>query len=294
MITPQLNLVGQAPATPVTVGICADDYGLTPAIGEAVRALLAAGRISATSAMTPAAHWPDEGRLLRTGVPGSIGLHFTLTDLAPLIPMPRLAPGGRFPSLPSLMARAFARTIDRAEIAAELNAQLDCFEQVLGRPPDHLDGHHHVHQLPMIADVVLETITRRFGTRLLVRYCDEPLAAVRARAVAWPRAALIAQLGRRFARRGRGAGLRGNRRFSGVRSFAPDEDVARHFEAQFKHATPGLWIMCHPGAHANPAPADDPIAKAREGEFGFLMSDQFVDLLARHRVRVGTLAETSA
>ncbi|MDA0674914.1 MAG: hypothetical protein O3A88_00855 [Proteobacteria bacterium] len=79
-----------------------------------------------------------------------------------------------------------------------------------------------------------------------------------------------------------------------MRSFAPDEDVVRHFEAQFKHAAPGLWIMCHPGMPANPAPADDPIAKVREGEFRFLMSDQFMDLLTRHQVRVGTLAEASA
>ena len=73
MIMPQSNLGERAPAAPVAVGICADDYGLTPAIGEAVRALLTAGRISATSAMTLADHWPDEGRLLRPDGPGSIG-----------------------------------------------------------------------------------------------------------------------------------------------------------------------------------------------------------------------------
>lgn len=283
---------------PLPVSFCADDYGLTPSIGEAVRALLTAGRISATSAMTGAAHWPSEGAMLRA-LPqqGSVGLHFTLTDLAPITRMARLAPDGRLPSLSALMAKAYLGRLDAREIRRELDAQLDSFERVMGRPPDHLDGHHHVHQLPVVADVVLDVAIRRLGGAILLRYCDEPLRAVIARPMARPRALLIALIGSRFARRARALGIVGNQRFRGVRDFTPGEDVARHFAEQVRAPEPGLWIMCHPGAAPpEPAPEDIPedmIAALREGEYRFLMSDAFPALLARTGLRIGTPRETA-
>ncbi|MCA1689011.1 MAG: ChbG/HpnK family deacetylase, partial [Actinobacteria bacterium] len=36
-------------------------------------------------------------------------------------------------------------------VLAELQAQVDAFEYLMGRPPTHLDSHHHVHRRPEIA-----------------------------------------------------------------------------------------------------------------------------------------------
>ena len=77
----------------VPVVVCADDYGMSPAIGGAIRELLAKGRLSATSCMTPAMAWPAEGPLLKPLRPKiGVGLHFTLTELSPITRMPDLAP----------------------------------------------------------------------------------------------------------------------------------------------------------------------------------------------------------
>jgi chitin disaccharide deacetylase len=38
----------------------------------------------------------------------------------------------------------------------ELTRQLDAFEALMGRPPTHLDSHHHVHRRPLIAPIARE------------------------------------------------------------------------------------------------------------------------------------------
>ena len=92
-----------------------------------------------------------------------IGLHFTLTQLAPIEPMPRLAPDGRFPSRGRLYAQAYLRSVDLTEIEAEFRRQIDAFTGATGRVPDFIDGHHHVHQLPGIRDVVARVWGKREG-----------------------------------------------------------------------------------------------------------------------------------
>ena len=45
--------------------LCADDYGLAPGVGRAIRNLIERGRLSATSCMTAGRFWPEEARLLQ-------------------------------------------------------------------------------------------------------------------------------------------------------------------------------------------------------------------------------------
>jgi chitin disaccharide deacetylase len=46
--------------------------------------------------------------------------------------------------------------IDASECRRELERQLTRFEQLLGRPPTHLDSHHNVHLEPPFRDVFME------------------------------------------------------------------------------------------------------------------------------------------
>ena len=62
--------------------LSADDYGLSPGIGKAIRSLIDAGRLSATACMTPSPDWQSEAALLKPlSNRADIGLHFTLTGL---------------------------------------------------------------------------------------------------------------------------------------------------------------------------------------------------------------------
>lgn len=278
--------------TPVVV--CADDYGLNPAVGAAIRDLISAGRLSATSCMTTSRHWAAEGALLKPlRGRAAVGLHFTLTELAPLSELPELAPDGRLPPLGTLLRKALYRRLQSGGIRRELEAQFDSFERVMDTPPDYLDGHHHVHQLPVVRDVVLEVAAKRLMPgRCYLRFCDEPMAEILSRGVAVPRAALISLLARKFAAQARRVGFLGNRGFRGVRNFTADEDAAALYSAFLRQPQAGMMIMCHPGGSAEGE--EDSIAACRVGEYRFLRSDAFTMLLAARRIAIvppGRMAE---
>ena len=86
------------------IWLCADDYGISPAVNGAIRDLVLRGRINATSVMVaaPSFHRSDAVslNLLNAGVSRvAIGLHVTLT--APFAPLsPGFAPvaGRRVPA----------------------------------------------------------------------------------------------------------------------------------------------------------------------------------------------------
>jgi predicted glycoside hydrolase/deacetylase ChbG (UPF0249 family) len=285
------------PAPPaIGIVLCADDYGLAPGVGRAIRHLLSLGRLSATSCMTGSDFWPDEAMLLKPFLDrADIGLHLTLTDQRPLGPMPRLAPQGRFPSIRRMIWLAYGRQPAKpelkAEIRAELTRQLDRFEAALGRPPAYLDGHQHVHQLPVVRDVVIELYQERLARHgAYLRYCTEPLAAILGRRVHAGEALVIGLLGRGFARRARALGIPGNRRFAGVHDFAGRTAYGTLFETFLKGAEPGLLVMCHPGIADAALAAADPVTTAREEEYRYFLSDHFMETLQSHDVRVEKLS----
>jgi predicted glycoside hydrolase/deacetylase ChbG (UPF0249 family) len=58
---------------------------------------------------------------------------------------------GALPPRPDGLARARA-----SEIRAEVAAQVELFESLVGRPPTHLDSHHHVHRQPHVLAAVAD------------------------------------------------------------------------------------------------------------------------------------------
>ncbi|HIJ63596.1 MAG TPA: ChbG/HpnK family deacetylase, partial [Rhodospirillaceae bacterium] len=142
--------------------ICADDYAISPAVSAGIRELAQAGRLSATGVMSCMRHWPEEASSLRPLAERiAVGLHFTLTDQLPLGPMPVLAPAGRLPAIASVVTRGLFGALPAAEIAGELERQLDAFERHFGGPPDFIDGHQHVHLFPGVWPLVLGLFGRR-------------------------------------------------------------------------------------------------------------------------------------
>ena len=277
---------------PIGIVLCADDYGIAPGVGRAIRHLLSMGRLSATSCMVVSPYWPAEAEALKPfGERADIGLHLTLTDQRPFGPMPRTAPRDRLPNLFHLAALAYARRLDRDEIRAELTRQLDGFEAAFGRPPDHLDGHQHVHLLPVVRDVVLELYAARLGRHgVYLRYCTEPLRAILGRRVHPGEAFVIDRMGRGLARRARAAGIPGNRRFAGVHDFAGRRAYGKLFSAFLKAARPGLLVMCHPGISDGALAAADRVTQAREEEYRYFLSNVFLDSLRAHRVVITRFA----
>jgi predicted glycoside hydrolase/deacetylase ChbG (UPF0249 family) len=276
------------------ITLCADDYGLAPGLGIAIRALIGQGRLQATGCMTGSPHWPAEAELLKP-LEGraQFGVHLTLTDHRPLGPMPSLAPEGRLPGVGTMVKRAVARRLDRAEIAAELERQVDAFEARMGRPPDFLDGHHHVHQLPVVRDAVVEIWRRRMKARGgWVRSCWENPLAIARRGVDPARATIIALLGIGLRMRMRAEGIPHNRSFRGVYDFSGKVAYSRLFEIFTADPGPGTLVMCHPGQVDDALRACEWLTDQREVEWRFLASDACALSLADRRITLASRPDT--
>jgi predicted glycoside hydrolase/deacetylase ChbG (UPF0249 family) len=121
--------------------VTADDLGLSPAVNAGVAAAHRRGVVTSTSLMVlrPAA---AEAAAMVADLPGlSVGLHLELASFEVIDgswrETGRVADPGD--------ARAVADAVER---------QLDRFGELLGRAPDHIDSHHHLHDDDPVGSVV--------------------------------------------------------------------------------------------------------------------------------------------
>jgi hypothetical protein len=273
--------------------LCADDYALTEGISRGIVELLALGRLSATSVMTNRPGWPTAWQALQPfEARADLGLHITLTLGAPLGPLPLLAPDGRLPSHTLLVARAVAGKLDRAEVQAEIGRQLDRFRAIAERWPDHVDGHQHVHTLPIVRDALLAALLEReLQGKLYLRDPNERMIAIGQRRVQAAKAMAIAALAKGFAQRCNDLGFAVNHGFSGVSAFDPAAAFSDDMQAALTALGPRPLVMCHPG-HVDAELADlDPAVGSRANELAYLKSQEFTDLLDRRGLRIARFAE---
>lgn len=261
--------------------LCADDYGMTQGVSRAIGELAAARRLSATSVMTTSSHWPTMAPRLLVHRPHlAIGLHVNLTLGAPLGAMPRLAPGGEFPTVGRLIGLAALWRLDVGEIRAEIERQLDRFEQGMHSPPDHVDGHQHVHVLPRVRQALLEALTRRYRDyRPLLRLPGPAADGAAPPGFARLKASTVGLLGLGFESAARRRGFPMNDSFAGFSDFDVDQPYESELEIAFLGHGRRHIIMCHPG-HTDPELARvDPVVTRRRMEYDVLM--RAADLPAR-------------
>jgi hypothetical protein len=269
--------------------VCADDYAFTPGVSRSIRELLAARAISATSVMAASPFWPAEAAALRA-VAGDadIGLHVTLTDQVPLTPMPAYAPLGRLPPIPQVFKAGLLRRLPLAELEAEIERQLARFMEVWGAPPAHIDGHHHVQQLPGIREIVIRLAKRMGPGRTWVRNGADPAARIMRRGVATGKSLLIATLGRGIRRLAAREGVPTNEGFSGAYDFASEtRPMSVLFPAFILGAGENALLFCHPGYSDATLAGLDSMTAVRDGEHAFLMSAAWPDLVAAAGLEIG-------
>ncbi len=277
-------------AAPFTFALCADDYAMAPGVSRGILEALAAGALSATSAMTTSADWPEAAAALRPFADrADLGLHLNLTLGRPLGAMPRLAPGGTLPGVGALVAAARRGTLPLDELAAEIDRQLEAFAAATGRPPDHVDGHQHVHVLPPIRRLLIDALGRRGWTPWLRDSGDRPLRTLRR--VSTPVKAIgVAVLAQGFAAAAHRAGLATNDGFAGFSTFDVATSYADRFERYLKAPGQAHLVMCHPGHVDDALRRLDPVVESREHELGFLLSSGFRDVLLRRGATLGRLS----
>jgi predicted glycoside hydrolase/deacetylase ChbG (UPF0249 family) len=264
--------------------ICADDYGISPAVSAAIRDLVARGRINATSVMVAAPSFDraEAAKLRDVALKhAAVGLHVTLTaPFGPLSQNFKPLRHGAFLSLASTLRRAHLRALRPKLLTVEVSRQFEAFVAAFGRPPDFVDGHHHVHLFPQIRDAVLR-VTKNLAPDAWVRQCGQLSAR---RRLTDHKALLLDGLSRRFRRLAADHGLRTNPGFAGTYSFRSDAAYARLFATFLDRLPDGGVIMCHPGKVDAELKRLDHVTDARAHEYAFFGGETFPRLLAEHGV----------
>ena len=253
------------------MGICMDDFGLSPEINAAALELTQAGVVTAVSCMSTAPHWPEGAAALRSlpHLNADVGLHLNFTE-----PLPGHSESSCIQPLWRLILNTQLRRIDAQAISREIQRQFDAFEAHWGKSPDFVDGHQHIHQFPVVRECLLQELDRR-------RVANERSATPWLRNTQ-PRAGSSVDLKHRiievlgsqtFAKMARARGYALNAAFTGVYDFSPQPQVfGQRFEQWLQQSQDGDLLMCHPAkALEGIAPSEDGLRRARLNEFEFLI-----------------------
>lgn len=258
------------------VVLCADDFGMNDAIDTGIIRLAGQGRLSATSCLVHGASFAANAQALAKA-PIQTGLHLNFTE--------QIGVPGLYLPLATLIRRSYLRQLDGNAVRAQIAQQLDVFHEVMGRAPDFVDGHQHIHQLPQIRGALLEALALRYqgGVRPWLR-STRCTAQSGLPASCRVKAAVIQTLGARaLAGRAQRAGFYLNARFAGVYDFRGGERVYRSLlTGWLSNVRDGDLLMCHPAARVDPA---DPMGAQRLAEFNVLASDETGHCLHENRIQ---------
>lgn len=246
------------------IAICIDDYGGHPAVDNAILELAAKRRVTATSCAVGGPAWrhdaPRLKELFDAGVVDA-GLHVDLTEFP--LDDDLCQPVGMW------MRDTILRLVDRERVRREIGAQLDAFEDAMRRAPSHVDGHQHVHQFPVIRDVLVEELVSRYpaGNRPWLRSTK---GAARWRL----KGRMIEAMGSHaLARLARKHGFAQNASLLGVYDFRGGPQRFRRLLREWlSSARDGDLLMCHVATGIVPG---DEIAQARVDEYSVFAEDAF-------------------
>jgi predicted glycoside hydrolase/deacetylase ChbG (UPF0249 family) len=220
--------------------VCGDDFGMNADIDYGMLELAHRRRLSAISCLVEGPTFAQHASAL-TSTPAELGLHLNFTQ--------NLGGGaGPYWPLGRLILRSYARQIDPAWVDRTLQTQFEVFEQTLGRVPDYIDGHQHVHQLPLLRERLLVFMEQRYGANLPWLRCTLPGGQRGIPLLLQAKAHLIGALGgQALVNAARRYGIRMNRRLLGVYDFRGNRDrYAGLLQSWLDNAQDGDLLMCHP------------------------------------------------
>lgn len=125
----------------------ADDFGLSAGVNRGIARAHEEGVVTSASLMVRGAHAPAAARYARAHPRLAVGLHVDLGEWR--------YTGGTWHA-----AYEIVDGDDPVAVEAEVAAQLERFERLVGAPPTHIDGHQHVQRDEPVRSVVLRHAER--------------------------------------------------------------------------------------------------------------------------------------
>lgn len=161
----ELASTGPRPAAgrPRLLVVNADAFGLSPGVSRGVAHAFDEGIVTSASLVANMPGFAAAVSLARARPGLGVGLHLNLTDGSPVLPAERVASlvgeDGLFLGYRAFTLRLLSGRVRREEIVAEISAQLERLTSA-GLAPTHVDGHRHIHLLPVLFDLVADAALR--------------------------------------------------------------------------------------------------------------------------------------
>jgi predicted glycoside hydrolase/deacetylase ChbG (UPF0249 family) len=257
--------------------IHADDFGETVAITNGIRRGIEAGMLTSTSIMAnmPATPYALE-RFSALAGRASFGVHLNLCEGRPLTGGRSLVDAeGAFHPKGILIRHAVAGKLSLPDVEREISAQIALIRDA-GVRISHVDGHKHLHQLPIVSTAVANVLPRfGIGRVRLTRVRDlarlgKPGTLLRELA-AW-----------RAARIFRRAGLQSPVRMVDLADIL-GAGSGRQGPPSLVDARGVVELCCHPELPSASPPK--PSSHQRSAELEYLLSSRFRELLVEIRAR---------
>ena len=252
--------------------LVADDYGLSPGVDRAIRSLIEGRKLSGTGCMTLFPEWAEEARLLKN-LPESrdvaIGLHLTLTDFEPLSGHGPIG-AGRMSNLKRLIRVCYLGGIDQTGLEGELDAQLQAFVDAMGRFPDYIDGHQHVHFLGPVRRWLKKRLPRFAADQSIPWLRGAPAPALAAGVKLRAKVFFVAFLAHGFGREMVQAGYDVKGPLAGFYDWGNPDAFPAYLRELSGRRREDMVVMCHPGKADDVLRRRDRLVAAREVEFAEL------------------------
>ena len=275
----------------VNLSICADDFGITENVSSAIVKLIKKERITETSCIVISDSFKNDSKtLINFKNQIGIGLHLTLTDFKAFNRLKSLTINNKMPGFNKLLKSSIIKKIVPEEIETEINFQLDVFENSLGFMPNFIDGHQHVHQLPIVRDCLVKVVKQRYSEGLpWVRNSYDEMFKILKRNVSILKTISIGLFGKKLKEVAETNYIKSNDGFSGIYSFSnkiPYENLFKKFILNIKD---NHLLMVHPGHSDEKLSKIDPVTTSRDIEYEFLSSDNFLNLLNNRNITLRRL-----
>lgn len=256
--------------------IHADDFGETVAITDGIRRGIEARVLTSTSIM---ANMPATTYALQQVRPlagyASFGVHLNVCEGQPLSGGRTLTnERGEFHSKRLLIRRALSGKLSLPELEREISAQIALVRDA-GVAISHVDGHKHLHQLPVVSTAVANVLPK-FGIGRV------RLTRLKSLAALYQAGTLLRELAAwRAARTFRRASLQFPVRIVDLGEIL-HRGFGRRGPGSLVDARGVVELCCHPQL---PAAAGNSGSHDRSRELEYLLSARFHELLAETRAR---------
>ncbi len=263
------------------ISIVADDFGITQKVNDVIIDLIIKKKITDTSCIVLTKNFKKDSKNLNDlPVKFGKGIHITLTDFKSVTSPKSISFNGKLPTFYQLFLKIYKGKVLVDDIVNEINSQLDIFEEFVGSKPNFIDGHHHVHQLPIISNILIKLIKKRYNEDPpFVRNTHESNIKILKRNICLTKTFLLSHYGYFFKKKLINNNFKTNNGFSGIYDFSKIIKYDYLFNKFIKYVDHNHLLMVHPGESDEYLERIDPVTSTRDIEKKFLLSSRFEELL---------------